>query len=347
MKPWYFIIPLVFVIVSCSGSRTVTLNALRPAEITFDPSVNTILIVDRTKFDKKAVNIIEGILTGELPQEDLAGIQSFISAFQLQLNQSPRLNAKIATEKLTGNSVTSAFPTQLSWSRVNQLCRKYNAQVLLALEIYDSDMLITDGKRVVERTIKSDSTERVVKVDEYYAEGVANITIGLKLYDPENETIVDRQLFKRSNSWEAAADSKREALAKLINKGDANRYLSEAVGSSYAYRVAPMTIQITRSFRGKHKKAPELERGSRHADVGNWDMARRVWESGIRNAPKKQQGYFAYNIALAYEVMGDLQSAREWAQKAYTQYGNKDARNYSYTLSNRMADETKLQQQMN
>ena len=79
-KSQYFPILLLFLffLIGCSGKRHVTLNAMRPAEITFDPSVNTILIVDRSKFEKKAVNIIEGVLTGEGIAQDKAAVQAFL-----------------------------------------------------------------------------------------------------------------------------------------------------------------------------------------------------------------------------------------------------------------------------
>jgi hypothetical protein len=54
----------------------------------------------------------------------------------------------------------------------------------------------------------------------------------------------------------------------------------------------------------------------------------------------------ALNIAVAYEVLGDFTDALNWAQKAYTQYGNKKAKAYVQTLSRRIADEARLDQQM-
>lgn len=337
----------IILLIGCSGKRHVTLNAMRPAEITFDPSVNTILIVDRSKFEKKAVNIIEGVLTGEGIAQDKAAVQAFMNSFQLQLNQSPRFTAKTARERLDGNSITAAFPKQLKWTEVESLCRRYGADIMLSVEIFDSDMVITDGKRTVERVIETDSTKRTVQVDEFYAEGVANINIGIRLYDPETKSIIDQQLFRRSNTWSQSADSKAEALAKLINKGDANRYLSEALGSSYAFKIAPMPIQISRSFRGKSKKAPELERGSRQADVGNWSEAARIWERGLRGSRDKEAGFMAYNIALAHEVQGDLNKALQWASRSYTEYGNKDGRSYANIIRGRMEDERILMDQMN
>lgn len=341
----YLVLPILAL--GCSGTRTVTMNAMRPAEITFPPYVNTLLIVDRSKFDKNAVNIIEGVLTGELPGEDKAGVQELVSSFQNQLSYSPRFKTTVADERLSGNSITSAFPDQLPWAKVKSMCDKYNAEAVVSIEIFDTDFIITNGTRKVKKTVGEGDSKKEIEVDEFYAEGVGNLSIGIRLYDPSAKTIVDQQLIRETNTWTATGNSKAAALAALISKGDATRYLGRQAGSDYAYKIAPMPIRISRMFYGKSKKAPELERGSRLADVGKWQEAADMWESGISGSADKEAGKLAYNVAIAYEVLGDMDLAKEWAQKAYVTYGNKDARNYSSTLQRRINSEARAQEQLN
>ncbi len=292
------------------------------------------------------VNVIEGILTGELPGEDKAGVQELVNSFRQQLTYSPRFQTKVATERLAGNSLTAAFPTQLPWKKVNSLCQQYDAQAVVAIEIFDTDFIITNGERKVKKTVVVDSVEQEIEVNEYYAEGVGNLTIGIRLYDPKTKTVVDQQLLQNSNTWRATGSTLREALAQLIAKSDATRLLSHRVGSDYAYKIAPMPIQITRSFNGKSRKAPALEQGSRYADVGQWRNAINTWENGIAGVPAKQGGYLAYNIAIAYEVMGDLETAKEWAQKSYVQFGNRDAKSYVSLIRQRLYEEQLAEQQL-
>lgn len=341
------LILLGFIILSaCSGTRIVTMNAMRPAEITFPSYANTIVIVDRSKFEKKAVNIVEGILTGEMPGEDKAGVQATITAFQNQLMASPRFQTKVAGEQLVGNSLTSAFPTPLPWPKVEQMTSKYGAEIMVAIEMFDTDFVVTNGKRKVKKQIEQDGVKKEVEVDEYYAEGVGNLTIGFRVYDPKEKTIVDQQLLSKSNTWQAAGKSAKDALAGLIAKSEATRYVSEMAGSDYAWKIAPMPVRISREFYSKSKKVPEIAAGSRLADVNNWQGAAQKWESGLNRAATKEAGYLCYNIAISYEVLGDLTTAKSWADRAYVDYGNKKAREYSATLSRRMYQEQRVQEQM-
>lgn len=319
---------------------------MRPADIHLDSRIERILLLDRTKPEKKALGIIEGILTGEAPYEDKAAVQQIISSIRNEIQLSPRFSVNSAAGRIKGNSLGSAFPPQLPWSTINSLCRQYDAQVIVSVEIFDTDFIITQGKRRVKKTVGSGDNKREIEVDEYFAEGVGNVKIGIRLYDNVNQTIVDEQFLNNTNTWQAAADSKAGAIAALISKSDATLELGRRVGRDYAYKIAPLPIQVARTYYRKSKKAPVLEQGTRLAEVGQWSQAIETWKTGISLADEKRAGRLCYNVAVGYEVLGDLDLALEWAQKAYSLYGNKLARNYVRILQDRQVSEARLKEQM-
>lgn len=327
----------------CARERTVTLNTIRPADIEIPSHINRLVIVDRTKFDKKVIHILEGILTGELPGEDKASMQFLTNGMRSELAFSPRFTIRLATETLNGNSLTSSFPVVLEWDLVQNLCAKYNADAMIAIEIFDSDFIITNGVR--KKTVKEGNVAR--QVDEFYAQGINNLKIGLRLYHPQNKEIIDQQLLNKRGTWSAAANSKTGALLALIDKAAATRELSARIGADYAYRISPMTVRLTRSFRGKYRKAPALERGSRLADVGQWQEAIDVWTTGMNKATEKGQRYLCYNVAVAHEILGNMTEAREWASRSYTHYGNKEGKIYLRQLDRRIANEQIAHRQLN
>src|ERR1044071_6831558 len=123
----------------CSSMRSVGISSMRPAEITFPSYVNTLLLVDRTKFESNAVNVIEGILTGEMPGADKAAAQEALGALQQTLMESPRFKVVRASEILKGNSITQAFPDAIPWSVFESMCTQYKTEAVIALEIFDSN----------------------------------------------------------------------------------------------------------------------------------------------------------------------------------------------------------------
>ena len=65
-----------------------------------------------------------------------------------------------------------------------------------------------------------------------------------------------------------------------------------------------------------------------------------------RNDKCKQAGRLVYNIAVAYEVLGDLNNAKDWATKAYIEYGEKMANEYIQILNARIMNERIIDQQI-
>ena len=101
----------------CSSTRSVSMNAMNPAEMTFPKEIRTILIVDRSEFHDGTVGLLESVLTGEIPDQDRKGLQTMISELRNQLAWSGRFRTAVASEVLPGNSLTGVFP-EGAWSNV-------------------------------------------------------------------------------------------------------------------------------------------------------------------------------------------------------------------------------------
>ena len=337
---------LTLIIFACGPSRNINLTVTRPAEISFPSDTRTLLLVDRTKFESNAVNTLEGILTGELPADDRVAAQEALVSLKNRLNTSPRFEVKLFPDRLTGNSLTAAFPAALTWAQVNRLCTTNNAEVLISLEIFDSDFIVTNGTRIKKRFEGEGTNRREVEFTEYYAQGLGNLKMGIRVYHNASKTIVDQQLFDEKKSWEAVGKDATDAAALLISKSEANRFLARLIGDDYAYKVAPLPITIDRDFYGRSKHCPAVATGTRYADVNQWAKAIDEWKAGLNTAETKDAGKLAYNIAIGYEVLGEYGTALTWARDAYTKYGNKPSREYSSMLEARIRDEKLLKQQM-
>jgi hypothetical protein len=348
MKKVFLLAALALCLGGCFSSKSVTLQTYRPADITVSAAIQTILLVDRTKVNQSDwLAIGESILTGELPFEDRVAAQEALNALKNKLQQSPRFQIKIARERYPGNSLSGAFPTPLPWEEQKELLQRYQAQALLSIEIMDSDFLVTRGKRRVDQTVKRNGEDVTIKVDEFYAEGLANVKLGFRFYHPAQKEIIDQQLISENRTWRSAARSKTEAIAQLISKSRATKILATQAGEDYAFKLAPLPITLKRDFYFKAKQSEGLERGARLAEVDDWAGAIRVWKQAL-NKPQhpKDAARLAINVAVGYEVLGNFEKALYWAQQAYTQYNYKNARGYVQKLNARMADAQRLNQQL-
>ncbi len=319
------------------------LQVMRPAEVTIAPHIKRVAIINRTIPESKVANIVEGILTGEFPGQDKQNIQAAIGGLQENLRNSPRFEMITTNEVMKGSGSGGTFPAPLDWNTISTLSQKYAADAILAIETYDSDFIITKGVKNTKKVTEKGDT---ILIPEYYAEGVASVKVGYRLYDPQIKTLADQLHINRNNKWYARGNSIQDAVAQLIDSKAAVQRVSHLTGLAYGTRISPSWYTVAREFYKKPKKNSSFAIGVRKAQVNDWSGAAEYWSKAVGSGNGKVAGKAAYNLALAYEVMGDLENAKKWVTLAYSDYGNKKARQYASILDNRQWEMQKLAQQL-
>lgn len=328
-------------------SKNINLTRMAPAEIHVPNHLQKILLVDRSAPANETLAVLEGIITGEAPFEVRNAIEATIAGMQQDLYHSPRFEVIRARERLRGGTFGQTFPQPLTWPQIEALCKEYNADGVLALEKFSSDFIITDKKKMIKKTVGTGKEARQVEVEGIYLEGMASVGAGFRLYDPQNKNIFDQMDYNKTNLWSAEAETRTQAAALLIDKVKATQFVGRMAGASYARRIAPMPMAISRTLYHKPRNNPWLSRGSRQAEVGQWEEAVQSWQQGLANFESdKESGRICHNIALAYEVLGQLEEAKYWAGKAFTDYGFKQGRVYARQLEQRLWEEERLRQQL-
>lgn len=320
-----------------TSMASVSLRLMRPALLNIDESIQSLVIVNRTKSEKKIIDIIEGGITGENIGQDEKGIQVVLQTLTSVLDATPRFDVKRATESYKKEELTvGSFPKPMSWNSINNICKKYNVDAVLVLENYDTDFIVTQGK-------KENGTEG----KNFYAKGVGSINMSVRLYDNKNHTLADEHNFVDRSTWDASAGSVDDAVKALIGRQQAIESISKEMAFSYTKRITPTWYTAKRYFYNKPKKSKNLMKGVRQSGVADWKGAIESWEKVVAK-PKKEKyaGRAAYNIAVAYEVLGDLEKAKEWASIAYADYGDKRADEYYRTLQDRLNDEASVNYQL-
>jgi len=326
----------------CSNP-TIRFNALYPAEIDIPIEIRSVAIIDRSEPENKWLNILEGGITGEGIGQDKLASQITLDGVSSILQNSERYRSVRTNEVLKGSESGSTFPDPLSWDVINRIASEYKADVVLSLETFDSDFIVTDGAKVVERT---NAEGEVSNATEYFAKGVATVKLGFRLYDPFEKTILDQYHYSRNMDWEANGNSIADAVNHLIGKDAAIKDVSYQAGIQYGQRITPSWHRVTRIYYKKAKDNPDLEEGARWMEANNWDNAITALQRALEKGDQKSRGMAAHNLAVVYEILRDLEKAREWAQKAWAQYENKDSKNYAYQLNLRIQETERLKYQL-
>ena len=325
----------------CSPMSNLSINVLEPGAITVDKSIHSIALIDRAAPDNKVVNVIEGVLTGEGLSEDKQDRKELLAGLNQNLIQSPRFTAKLTSVEWKGSGSGNVFPAALSWKEVEKVCHEYSVDALLSLETFDSDCITQTASKNVEKT---DKDGKKTTVQEFYADQTVYIKYGLRLYNYKNKTIEDQYATTQTMQWHTKGTTVQDALNSMINKRMACRQTCEQAGYAYGHRISPTWVSVRRAYYRKGNEA--MAKAGRKAAVGDWDAANEIWKNNLHNAKLKIAGRAAYNLAVVNEVRGDLQAAKTWAMRSYSDFNNKKARYYSNILDNRIWEQQKLDQQM-
>jgi hypothetical protein len=223
-----------------------------------------------------------------------------------------------------GSSMSAAFPAGLDWEIISGLCRKYNVDAIMAIEIFDSDFIIIPG-------------------------GVQTITVkaGIRMYDPVSQSIIDQYVFSHRMEMVRSINSLEAAIGTLQDKNAAIRQVSYDAGVIYGRRISPSWIRVSRTYYRKSKGDDNLAEGARMMEVNDWDAAESALLKAVETGKKrKTRGRAAHNLAVVYEIQGDLDEAKAWAQTAWGRYKNKDSRDYLYEINRRISESQILDQQL-
>ena len=235
-----------------------------------------------------------------------------------QLRSSELYNIKRTNLMYKRKGLGMDFPPPMKWDRLDSICQAYDLDALIVLEVFDTD----------------------------YVGAMAEINLGFRLYDPGNKVILDRFSFVHSFDWNKPIRDVSDVVFKIIEKEDAFREASYYTGQEYARRLSPTWFRIERKYYKRAKRDENLAYGARMMEVNDWESAiEALTEAATNGRHRKIRGRASHNLAVVYEILGEHEIAREWAQAAWGKYKNKDSKDYSYILSQRIKETERIKMQ--
>lgn len=338
---------LLLVLAGSSCMRSVSLTVLQPAQFTVPEHIAKIAVVDRSKPSNGWLNVLEGVLTGEAIGQDRRSREEAVAGLTEGLRNTPRFQVVRTGIEMTGTRAGNNMPAPLPWSEVERICREHQADAVVTIESFDSDNAVTTQRR--QNKTKDKNGKEIITIH-FDSDMRTGVRMGWRMYDPKNKTIIDEFVtddFIRSNS---TGNSERDAVSRLPAPTSVSRRVAFMGGQHYGMRIAPTYVRVSRSYYAKAKGVKsEMKQAARYAQSGSWDKAAGIWSRLYETNKKssdKVAGRAAYNMAIAAEMKGNLVVALEWAKKSWEVHGNKQARNYIYTLQNRLDDQERVGRQM-
>ncbi len=317
------------IVTSCSTSYT-SIQVLKPAQMTVTQDIKTICVLNRThvSIGKKQLTLSDEIIDGKPLGLEWSTSQTVIDQFKQDIiANSPRFTINpllLDTVNGTGNAI---FPLPLNINLVTKICSANSAQGLVSLEAFEVKPKITYSQPSATITCTA----------------VFETTLGWRFYDPKNGQMIDEYKYSYSKTFTGKGATQELAKKNLSSKQKCLNETLIPAANSYVARISPVFVNVRRSF---HKKgSPNIVSGYLLAQKNDWKGAADSWLQEMSNPKPKITGMANYNIAVSFEVTGDLNNALVWAKKAEG-YKTKWAKQYVQILNNRIADVEKVRSQM-
>ncbi len=304
---------------SCTSLLYTSLDVLHPAKVAFAPDANNLLIVNNTvnqpanyghkteliNQNAKSVNISTDSTSmfclGAL-LEDLEG-KDFFSSVNLIPNSVNKSNDFFNI-------------TDLDEKTVKDLCTANHTNVILSLDNIKVSDDLTESYLVDNATFLASLELRF--------ESTWSIHY---LNRPE----VTKIQFKDTVSWEAESYHRKDTMKGLPKRADALVDGALTVGHNCINRFVPYWDKVDRYFFNSKNKL--MKQGMDSVYVKNWKSAISSWEKVLSTEKSASlRGQAANNIAIGYEILGDMDKAMEYAVTSLKSFGELKVIDYDTVL---------------
>ena len=329
---------------SCSPTNRLTMNAVEPAPVFVNSNIQKIGIINRSTASEsnKTLDKIDQILSLEGLKLDKEGAERAVTGLFDELTASGRFEeiVVIDTQEVAKGGL-AIFPASIPWKSIEELCDAYGVDAIFSLEFYD-----TDTRAHYKLTTMTVPNDLGIKA-EIPAHGLTlntQIKNGWRIYDPQNKLLLDEFSTYDLLTSKGEGINPVKAFEAVIGRKEAVLEISSRMGIAYAYRLRPLNKRIARDYyvRG----TDNFKIAQRRAQAGDWNGAAKLWEEELGHSKAKVAGRACYNMAIINEINGDLDTAVDWAARAYTDYNDKNALRYLNALKYRMAEKRELEHQL-
>lgn len=327
---------ITFVLFSCISTQNLMVEIPTPASRDLPSSIQSLTIVTGTADENYAdleVDSLQKIFFEHRFDYDTVIFDRQMMDTTLQaigelLFESGRYDYVIPRERYYAPRVRTSYDEALPWDTIKKLASVFETDAVLSLDHIKT--------RVVTRYDIESFYDPYA--DRYYDAALANMKIYyealFRVYDPEREKVVLREFMRDTLVWEEVDVSARALFREFtpVKQALTETGISLALDLSEKISVIWRTEQRT-FFAGGNKT---MEQAARLARTGNWEAAVSLWEeiansTGSKSLKSKAQ----LNIALGYEMLGNVDEAISRALESYNTMYRPLTYEYLQTLKRR------------
>jgi hypothetical protein len=314
---WLIILPLVL-ISSCSPIRTIPVEiALKPKEH-IPENIQSLTLINRSinhRYNNPSADSLQLLFFQrqfrmDTIMYDTKASDTMLVALGDLLFESGRYDIVIPENSYHNVLISSDLPSAMPWHEVDTLVQKYNTDAVLAIEHFRT-RIITNFQRE-----SLFDTESRYLVNGYSASMRIAYEILFRIYNPAEREILKNIAVLDTLFWE---DFDTE-IKSLFNRFTPVKSAMIESGIHGALRITEKIAPDWRVTRRQYffKGHPLLEQAHQRILDGDWYGAADLWHAMEEmSLSRSMRSKAEFNLALAYEMFGDIDEAIRWGVKSY------------------------------
>lgn len=327
---------LVLISFSCISTKPLLIEIPQKSKKELPENIQSLLLIARvvndnyTNWDEDSLQnlFFKKNFNYDTIISDIQTVDTTLKALGELLFESGRYDYVIPENRFPKIDNTTLIAGEMPWKEVKVLCDTFKTDAILSLDFFKT-RVFTNYDKTVNFEVFSNSFR-----DESHAEMKVNYEALFRIYDPVAEKVIMRRFMRDTVVWEGSDRSARDLFYWFTPVKQALTEAGIAIALDLSGEISPAWLTKRRSYFASGdanlKKAVPL------VNSGLWEEAIVLWKNTAEATNSKSAKSKAeFNIALGYEMLGDIDMAIEWALKSYTTMYRTNTYNYLETLEQR------------
>lgn len=343
MKRRFLLYLIPALVLGACTSKRLSVQVLRPAEVTIPRTIKKVGVVDRSFLAGGAAYMVENSYrTNRFRDIPRIGGQKTVEGFIVEFRAFKRFNTvPVQTSEKKDTSWTTV--PKLTDAAMKAWAADDGLDALVSLESYRVE-ITTDGN--VYTSLFYDTAGKPYAVPRFQGRRGIKVVTFWRIYNLQNLTVINERTMETQLNFSSNGYSPDETYRNLPEKLGNVENSSQVAGMKYAQSLLPYWQNTERLIYLGQTNA-WLEAAD-SAEVGNWESAAEQWQKLEKKSPFpviRRQAVF--NLFTAYEVLGNFDEAEYWAKLGQRKFKNRDFDAAVLFLDKRRIENSQLDEQLN
>lgn len=219
-------------------------------------------------------------------------------------------------------------PQPLDWDYVALICETYNTDALVVLENF--------ALRTVTNYKTGEEWDGFTRYKYHFASMDFYSMAHWRIYEPDSQKIlVDAIMNQDTLYWDAYDFDLKELFKQIPTVKGAGTETAIKIALDFSDVIAPKWERAVRYYYILKNK--QIDQSVELAADGKWAEALENWLKFTEKGNRSNQSKLMLNIALAYEMTGNIEDAILWAKKSQQLYYREVTNHYLKELLKRQA----------